>query len=483
MFPHHSSGVVTPHPTGSAFVSDTMSACVTLAIPVTRHARLRARKPKRETLTPARIVRVSAVSSHPSKNTCPRAVRRPDPDDDSPVRRAMSALVAVVIALTTVFPYSPAIASVPPTPIDYPAGERTALDAEETANVSLFKKNTPSVAFIVNKQLRKNSPYALDATEVPIGAGSGFVWDTIGHVVTNFHVVRGANEVTVRFEKNTKEFSAKILGWDEDKDIAVLEVVGLSDGLEWDKKGNRPVPYPDPIPLGKSSALQVGQKVFAIGNPFGLDHTLTTGVVSGLGREIQSAQTGRPIGGVIQTDAAINPGNSGGPLLDSNGFLIGVNTAIASPSGAFAGVGFALPVDTVSGIVDQIVRFGKVTRPVMGLILAPDGSLAQVVGPSMLKEWNIPNGEGVLVLGVVPNGPAAIAGIKETVRDQNTNEIIIGDVIVQLGDASVADSADLYRSLDEMRGGDAVNVKVLRGGKSLSLNMILGEKVTRFGVT
>ena len=225
--------------------------------------------------------------------------------------------------------------------------------------MSLFKKNTPSVAFITNKQLRRASPYALDATEIPIGAGSGFVWDDEGHIVTNFHVVRGADEVAVKFQADPKERAAKVLGWDEDKDIAVLEVSELKGRLR-------------PLPLGRSSTIEVGQKVFAIGDPFGLDHTLTTGVVSGVGREIASAATGRPIAGVIQTDAAINPGNSGGPLLDSNGSLVGVNTAIASPSGsAFAGVGFALPIDAVKGIVEQIVRFGQVTRPVMGLVLAP----------------------------------------------------------------------------------------------------------------
>jgi S1-C subfamily serine protease len=232
--------------------------------------------------------------------------------------------------------------------------------------------------------------------------------------------------------------------------------------------------------------------VFAIGNPFGLDHTLTTGVVSGVGREIASAATGRPIAGVIQTDAAINPGNSGGPLLDSNGSLIGVNTAIASPSGAFAGVGFALPIDAVKGIVEQIVRFGEVTRPVMGLVLAPDGSLAQLLGPEVLRAWDrnasttdVPASGGVLILSVVKDGPADAAGARGTTRDPSSDDVRVGDVVVRLGDAPVRDSSDLYRALDELRGGDDVQVRVRRGaeGREITLDMVMGEKVTRFGPT
>ena len=388
-------------------------------------------------------------------------------------RGAVAAAASLLVSLSALEPAG-AVGTLAP-----PAGTRTTLDSEETATVSLFKKNTPSVAFITNKQLRRASPYALDATEIPIGAGSGFVWDDEGHVVTNFHVVRGADEVAVKFQADPKERAAKVLGWDEDKDIAVLEVSELKGRLR-------------PLPLGRSSTIEVGQKVFAIGNPFGLDHTLTTGVVSGVGREIASAATGRPIAGVIQTDAAINPGNSGGPLLDSNGSLVGVNTAIASPSGAFSGVGFALPIDAVKGIVEQIVRFGEVTRPVMGLVLAPDGSLPQLLGPEVLRAWernasttDVPASSGVLILGVVKDGPADRAGARGTERDTASGDVRVGDVVVRLGDAAVRDSSDLYRALDELRGGDAVPVRVRRGadGREVTLNMVLGEKVTRFGPT
>ena len=356
-----------------------------------------------------------------------------------------------------------ASASATPAKLELPAGVASELDAEESANVRLFRENTPSVAFITNKVLRRTSPYSLDATEVPRGAGSGFVWDDAGHVVTNYHVVRDANEVTVKFQGDPKEYSARVLGYDDDKDIAVLEVTTPGRRLR-------------PIPLGRSSALMVGQKLFAIGNPFGLDHTLTTGVVSGVGREIESGNTGRPIAGVIQTDAAINPGNSGGPLLDSSGRLVGVNTAIASPSGAFAGVGFALPIDSVKGIVEQIIQFGRVTRPIMGLVLAPDGALTQLLGPDAR--------DGVLVLGVQLNGPAERAGMRGTVRDSVTGDVTLGDIVVGVNDAPVRNSSDLYRALDELKAGDELRVRVRRGRDAeVTLEMRLGEKVTRFGTS
>ena len=356
-----------------------------------------------------------------------------------------------------------ASAAATPAGLVLPAGVASELDAEESANVRLFRESTPSVAFITNKILQRVSPYSLDATEVPRGAGSGFVWDDAGHVVTNYHVVRDANEVTVKFQGDPKEYSARVLGYDDDKDIAVLEVTTPGRRLR-------------PIPLGRSSTLMVGQKVFAIGNPFGLDHTLTTGVVSGVGREIESGNTGRPIAGVIQTDAAINPGNSGGPLLDSSGRLVGVNTAIASPSGAFAGVGFALPIDSVKGIVEQIVQFGRVTRPVMGLVLAPDGALTQLLGPDAR--------DGVLVLGVQPGGPAERAGMRGTVRDSVTGDVTLGDVVVGMNDAPVRNSSDLYRALDELQAGDELRVRVRRGRDAeVTLNMRLGEKVTKFGTS
>ena len=384
-----------------------------------------------------------------------------------PVRKITAALLSASLLVATApdasaisFPIAteslfPTEAS--PVLMNIPDGVPTKLDAEETDNVRLFRDATPSVAFITNKQLIQ-SRYSLDATEVPVGAGTGFVWDDKGHVVTNFHVVKGANQLAVTFQGDSKTYEAKLLGYDEDKDVAVLKV---------DKPDTRP------IPLGKSSTLLVGQKVFAIGNPFGLDHTLTTGIVSGLGRELPSGNTGRPILGVIQTDAAINPGNSGGPLLDSRGRLIGVNTAIYSPSGASAGVGFALPVDNVKGIVEQIIQFGRVTRPVLGLVLAPDGALQQLIGENGRNA-------GVLVLGVPEGGPAARAGIVGTIRDTLRGDITLGDIIVRFNETEVKNSSDLYRALDMAQVGQDVKLTVRRGGAVVTVDVKLGEKVTKF---
>jgi S1-C subfamily serine protease len=347
-----------------------------------------------------------------------------------------------------------------------PSGASTVLDREETDTVKLFKEATPSVVFITNKVFARVNAYSLDSTEIPRGAGSGFVWDTNGHIVTNYHVVRGADDLAVAFQGDTTQYDATLLGYDEDKDVAVLSV----------KKP--PTTSPPPIPLGRSSSLQVGQKVFAIGNPFGLDHTLTTGIVSGLGRELPSGNTGRPILNVVQTDAAINPGNSGGPLLDSNGRLVGINTAIASTSGSSSGVGFALPVDSVKGIVEQVIQFGKVTRPNVGVVLAPDGALRQLLG------FNADNTDGVLILGVADGSAAAMAGIRGTTRDVvDPSKVVLGDVIIGFDDAAVKDASDLFRALDARRAGETVTLKVRRNGVGVvDVKVTLGEKVTKFGV-
>ncbi|KAH7851753.1 hypothetical protein Vadar_016157 [Vaccinium darrowii] len=309
------------------------------------------------------------------------------------------------------------------------------LQTDELATVRLFQENTPSVVYITNLAVRQDA-FTLDVLEVPQGSGSGFVWDKDGHIVTNFHVIRGASDLKVTLSDQTT-YDAKVVGFDQDKDVAVLRVDAPKDKLR-------------PIPLGVSADLLVGQKVYAIGNPFGLDHTLTTGVISGLRREISSAATGRPIQDVIQTDAAINPGNSGGPLLDSSGTLIGINTAIYSPSGASSGVGFSIPVDTVGGIVDQLVKFGKVTRPILGIKFAPDQSVEQLgVG-------------GVLVLDAPANGPAGKAGLRPTKRDAY-GRLILGDIITSVNGKKISNGSDLYRVLDQCKVGDQVTVEVLRG--------------------
>ncbi|KAI3976268.1 hypothetical protein MKX01_021810 [Papaver californicum] len=322
------------------------------------------------------------------------------------------------------------------------------LQTDELATVRLFQENTPSVVYITNLAVRQDA-FTLDVLEVPQGSGSGFVWDKDGHIVTNYHVIRGASDLRVTLADQST-FEAKVVGFDQDKDVAVLRVDAPKEKLR-------------PIPVGVSADLLVGQKVFAIGNPFGLDHTLTTGVISGLRREISSAATGRPIQDVIQTDAAINPGNSGGPLLDSSGSLIGINTAIYSPSGASSGVGFSIPVDTVGGIVDQLVKFGKVTRPILGIKFAPDQSVEQL-GVS-----------GVLVLDAPPNGPAGKAGLLATKRD-SYGRLILGDIITSVNGKKVSNGSDLYRILDQCNVGDEVTVEVLRGDRKEKIPVVLEPK-------
>ncbi|XP_062106848.1 protease Do-like 1, chloroplastic [Humulus lupulus] len=322
------------------------------------------------------------------------------------------------------------------------------LQSDELATVRLFKENTPSVVYITNLASRQDV-FTLDVLEVPQGSGSGFVWDRDGHIVTNYHVIRGASDLKVTLADQTT-YDAKVVGFDQDKDVAVIHVDAPRDKLR-------------PIPVGISADLLVGQKVFAIGNPFGLDHTLTTGVISGLRREISSAATGRPIQDVIQTDAAINPGNSGGPLLDSSGNLIGINTAIYSPSGASSGVGFSIPVDTVNGIVDQLVRFGKVTRPILGIKFAPDQSVEQL-GVS-----------GVLVLDAPASGPAGKAGLKPTKRD-TYGRLILGDIITSVNGQKVSSGSDLYRVLDQCKVGEKITVEVLRGDHKEKIPVVLEPK-------
>ncbi|HSW45831.1 MAG TPA: trypsin-like peptidase domain-containing protein, partial [Phycisphaerae bacterium] len=260
---------------------------------------------------------------------------------------------------------------------------RGALMDEEETTIRIFKESSPSVVYITTMAVRSDL-FGLNMMEVPRGTGSGFVWDDKGHVVTNFHVILNADSVKVTtFDHKT--WDADVVGAAPDKDLAVLRLRGGPD-------------RPRPIPLGTAHDLQVGQRVFAIGNPFGLDQTLTTGIVSALGRSILSVSQ-RRIDEVIQTDAAINPGNSGGPLLDSAGRLIGVNTAIASPSGTSAGVGFAVPVDIVGRVVPELIAYGRQVRPRLGVSLAPDHVLRQMrIGGVLIRE--VEEGSGAAEAGL-----------------------------------------------------------------------------------
>lgn len=326
----------------------------------------------------------------------------------------------------------PATLSIEPRPIAQRPDDK--LGADEEATIAVFEKFSRAVVHITSLESRRDR-MNLNVTDIPQGTGSGFVWDADGHVVTNFHVVQQGNRASVTLQDGST-YPAKIVGTAPDKDLAVLRIEAPPSKLI-------------ALPLGKSNDLRVGQKVLAIGNPFGLDQTLTTGVISGLGREIKSVSQ-RAIFDVIQTDASINPGNSGGPLLDSAGRLIGVNTAIYSPSGANAGIGFAVPVDTINAVVPQLIKHGRITRPGLGINALSDQAAAQ-------KQI-----VGVVILGVQPGGAADRAGLTGVAR--TANGWVLGDVIVKLDTVDVRTSSDLFRALDAHKVGDEVDVTVERQG-------------------
>ena len=319
------------------------------------------------------------------------------------------------------------------------------LAEDEKNTISVFEEISPSVVYITSIEVRR-SIFSLNVYEIPQGTGSGFVWDKDGRIVTNYHVIGDASRVEVTLGDNSV-YKGIMVGAAPDKDIAVLQISAPSDSLK-------------PILLGDSESLQVGQKVFAIGNPFGLDHTITSGIVSALDREI-TAVTGRTIQGVIQTDAAINPGNSGGPLLDSSGRLIGVNTAIYSPSGASAGIGFAVPVDVVNRVVPEIIRHGKVIRPGIGVSLASD---------RIAKRLDI---QGLLVVNVQPGSTADKAGVRETI--QVRGKIVLGDIIMAINGVPVESYDDLRNELDRYHIGDEVTLIILRGEEHKELTLRLEE--------
>jgi S1-C subfamily serine protease len=318
-----------------------------------------------------------------------------------------------------------------------PVLARGSLAEDEQNNIAVFKSASVSTVHITTLA-QARSFFSLDVMQVPRGTGSGFLWDDKGHVVTNFHVIQGASgaQVTLSDQSNWK---AALVGAFPDRDLAVLRIDAPKEKLR-------------PLAIGSSKDLIVGQKVYAIGNPFGLDQTLTTGIISALNREIESV-TQRTIRGVIQTDAAINPGNSGGPLLDSAGRLIGVNTAIASPSGAYAGIGFAIPVDEVNRIVPRLITEGKFIRPTLGIQAAP----AEFQAAIGIKK-------GVAILGVLPRGPAAQAGITPFQRAPG-GELIVGDIITALGGKPVASLDELLAALEQHQPGDTVKVTLVRPDK------------------
>ena len=326
-------------------------------------------------------------------------------------------------------------------PVTQPIGD---LGADERTNIEIFERVSPSVTYITNKRLQRDY-FSFNVMEIPQGTGSGFLWDSKGHIVTNFHVVYEADEIEVRLQDG-KSYDADVVGADPDHDLVVLQINATN------------LNFP-PVMIGSSNDLRVGQKVLAIGNPFGLDSTLTTGVISALGRTIQS-MTKRYIHDVVQTDAAINPGNSGGPLLDSFGRLIGVNTAIVSPSGTYSGVGFAVPVDTVNRVVTKLINHGKVGRPGFGISLIPKHIMSRI------------GIEGVGILEVFKGSSAEEVGLREVKRLSN-GRIEMGDIIIEVDGSKIRESSDLIRILDKHEVGDEVDIIILRENVKKSMRIVI----------
>lgn len=324
---------------------------------------------------------------------------------------------------------------------------RGPLATDERATIRLFENSRDSVVYITTRTQVRDL-WSRDIFSVPRGTGSGFIWDESGHVVTNYHVIENASEATVRLA-NGKDYPAALVGASQLHDIAVLKI-----------RVNQK--FSPPLPIGTSHDLKVGQDVYAIGNPFGLDWTLTNGIVSALDRSL-TEENGNTVEHLIQTNAAINPGNSGGPLLDSAGRLIGINTAIYSPSGANAGIGFAVPVDTVNRVVPQLISHGKYTRPVIGIGIDED------INQRMTAILGI---KGVVVLRVPPGSAAEAAGLKGIVTTQD-GTIIPGDIITAIEGKPVNSVSELAARLDDFGVGDSVSLTVMREGKLRKMQVVL----------
>jgi len=356
------------------------------------------------------------------------------------IRRAAASLATALLVITACSAAPPEAPAPAPAAPSRTAAAATAplpdgLDDSERRDISTFRKASSSVVNITNIGLRRDF-FSFDVSEVPQGSGSGFVWDREGHIVTNYHVIEGGNRFTVSLSEDV-EYEATPVGAAPDKDVAVLKIEAPPDVLR----------KLEPLPLGRSVNLAVGQRVLAVGNPFGFDHTLTTGVVSGLGREIRSP-SGRRIRDVIQTDAAINPGNSGGPLLDSSGRLIGVNSQIVSPSGASAGIGFAVPIDAIARIVPQLIRNGRIQEPgIDGVTFLSD---------SWAARFNV---NGVIVYQVESGSPAEDAGLKG-IGITRSRRARIGDIIVAVNGKRVRSSEDLYDAFESAGLGATVRLTV-----------------------
>tara|TARA_B100001093_G_scaffold360167_1_gene344872 strand:- start:457 stop:1590 length:1134 start_codon:yes stop_codon:yes gene_type:complete len=325
--------------------------------------------------------------------------------------------------------------------------ERTELRTDEENNIEIFQQNAPLVVFVHNLEFQR-SFFSFDINEVQSGSGSGFIWDKMGHIITNYHVVEGADKIAVTLS-NGKSYDATLIGQDPRKDIAVLKIQDLKMDL---------TPFKNRI--ADSSRLLVGQKAVAIGNPYGLDNTLTVGVISALGRSVPS-RGGVTIRDMIQTDASINPGNSGGPLMNSVGELMGMNTAIFSKSGSSAGIGFAVPANTIRRIVSQLIQFGRVVQPGLGI---------SILDPSISMRLGVR--KGVVVKDAIIGTPAENVGIRGTNMDRY-GRVQLGDIIVMVDDYETNDFDDLYNALEKKKIGDSVIVTLIRGQKQMRIELKL----------
>jgi putative serine protease PepD len=333
-------------------------------------------------------------------------------------------------------------------------GQVQALTDDEKNNVNIYQKASPSVVNVISTVITRD--FFLNAIPRE-GSGSGSILDARGHVLTNNHVIRDAKKLEVTLADGSK-WPAKLVGTDPDNDLAVIKIEAPADKLK-------------PLPLGDSQKLQVGQKVLAIGNPFGLGLTLTTGIISSLGRNIRS-EVGTMIEDLIQTDASINPGNSGGPLLNSEGEIIGINTAIISPTGASVGIGFAIPVNTAKRIIPQLIAKGYVVYPWAGASVQP-------LFPELAQALKLKAERGAMVIEVTPGGPAEKAGLRGGNRQLQVGNVVIivgGDVITRIDQSEVKDADDLIKHIRERKPGDAVALKVLRDGQFKEVKITLQER-------
>jgi len=330
------------------------------------------------------------------------------------------------------------------------AASGESLDSEEQNNISVYRKNISSVVNVTSKAVAFDFFYGLVPQE---GQGSGFIIDRDGHILTNYHVIADARQVEVTLH-NRKKYRATVVGTDRSHDLAIIQVKA---------------PDLNPMVLGDSRNLQVGQKVYAIGNPFGLSGTLTSGIVSSI-RSVQEPD-GMTIDEAIQTDAAINPGNSGGPLLNWHGEVIGINTMIASSVGQNAGIGFAIPINTAKAVLNDLLTLGRVRRPALGVVTLP-------ISPDIADDLGLAADYGLLIIRVVPGGAADRAGLKggmERAYLYNEPIMVGGDLIVAIDGQDVQDQQELSRIMNNHRAGDSVKVTIYRGKRKMDVEVTLGE--------